>query len=33
VRDASGKVTSFVHFSNPTLMEEPLAEANVGVKQ
>jgi hypothetical protein len=33
VRDASGRVTSFVHFSNPTLMEEPLAEANVGVKQ
>jgi hypothetical protein len=32
-RDASGKVTSFTHFSNPTLMESPLADAKTGVKQ
>ncbi len=28
VRDASGKVTSFVHFSNPTPMESSLASPN-----
>ena len=33
VRDASGKVTSFTHFSNPTPMEMPLAEVKTGVKQ
>jgi CubicO group peptidase (beta-lactamase class C family) len=33
VRDASGKVTSFTHFSNPTPMESPLADAKTGVKQ
>ncbi len=27
VRDASGKVTSFVHLSNPTPMESSLADA------
>jgi CubicO group peptidase (beta-lactamase class C family) len=32
-RDASGKVTSFTHFSNPTLMESPPADAKTGVKQ
>ena len=33
VRDASGKVTSFMHFSNPTPMELPLAEAKISIKQ
>jgi CubicO group peptidase (beta-lactamase class C family) len=31
VRDASGKVTSFVHFSNPSLMELPLPDTDTGV--
>jgi len=29
----AGKVTGFPHFSNPTLMEAPLADAKTGVKQ
>ncbi|HYM74578.1 MAG TPA: serine hydrolase [Candidatus Dormibacteraeota bacterium] len=33
VRDASGKVTSFLHHSNPTPMESPLPEPKVGIKQ
>lgn len=32
-RDASGKVTSYVHFSNPTPKESPLPDANISVKQ
>jgi CubicO group peptidase (beta-lactamase class C family) len=33
VRDSSGKVTSFMHHSNPTLMESPLPDAKISVKQ
>ncbi len=33
VRDASGKVTSFVHFSNPRLMESPLPDTDTGVSK
>ena len=33
VRDASGKVTSFVHFSNPTPRESPLPDVKTSAKQ
>ena len=33
VRDASGKVTNFVHFSNTTPMESPLPDAKISTKQ
>jgi hypothetical protein len=33
VRDASGKITSFIHFSNPSLRESPLPGANLNLKQ
>jgi len=33
VRDASGRVTSFMHFSNPTPMESPLPDAKINIKQ
>lgn len=32
VRDASGKVTSFIHYSNPTPLESPLAATDTGVR-
>ncbi|MGC1650864.1 MAG: serine hydrolase [Candidatus Sulfotelmatobacter sp.] len=33
VRDASGKVTSFIHFSNPTVWESSLPKTKISVKQ
>jgi len=33
VRDASGIVTSFIHFSNPTPKESSLPEVKIGTKQ
>jgi hypothetical protein len=33
VRDSSGKVTSFVHFSNPVRLELSLPDAKISVKQ
>ena len=33
VRDSSGKVSNFVHFSNLTLMESPLPDAKISTKQ
>ncbi len=33
MRDPSGKVISFVHFSNPTLIESPLSDTDTGVRK
>jgi CubicO group peptidase (beta-lactamase class C family) len=33
VRDASGKVTNFIHFSNTSPVESPLPDAKIGTKQ
>jgi hypothetical protein len=33
VRDASGKVTNFIHFSNTSPMESPLPDAKISTKQ